>query len=493
MASTDKQQTLHISSCYHQGIMGNTCLHTTLFYTRLQAYFFAQRSTHMNAETHSPLPYSTSLEDIVSLCKRRGFIYPTADVYGGLNGLYDKGPLGVLLIENIKRAWRLSMNAFPGTVVYFDGSILAPEAVWNASGHTKNFHDPLVDCKECQHRFRADDIDLEKNCTHCGKKNWSEVREFHMMFSTNVGASVAASSKAYLRPETAQSIFSQFRNIMSTNRVSIPFGVGQIGKAFRNEITPKQFLFRTREFEQMELEWFCAPDQSDTFFSTWQEYRWNFYKGLGFNMDLVRLRSHEKSELSHYSKATTDVEFLFPFGWKELEGIAHRGAYDLTCHQSESGKDFSVLDQKTNERYIPHVVECSVGVERLFLATLCNAYAVEEIEGEKRTVLRFPAHIAPYTAALFPLVEKLSHLLMSLKEEFEQLQWVTDFDAKGSIGKRYRRHDEIGTPFCITADFDTETDSCVTIRHRDTMQQDRIPLTQVTQYILKHIKQGSRK
>jgi glycyl-tRNA synthetase len=423
------------------------------------------------------------LETLVSLCKRRGFVYQSAEIYGGLNGVYDFGPLGTALKENIRQAWRSSILNTYDSIVFLEGSLLGSEAIWRASGHVDNFHDPMVDCLFCKKRYRADDIDLNKPCPHCGNKQWTDVRQFNMMFKTEVGASADHSSIAYLRPETAQSIFINFKNIMSTSRVKIPFGVAQIGKAFRNEITPKQFLFRMREFEQMEIEWFCTPDTSDDFFTQWVEARQKFYPSIGISSSHVRARAHAPDELAHYSRQCVDIEYHFPFGWKELEGIAHRGSFDLQQHSTHSGKELAVFDEITKTSYIPHVVECSVGVDRLFLTILFDAYYEDIIESEPRIVLRLHPSIAPIKAAIFPLTKTQNAgaraLYGALKEKGFAVQW----DESGSIGKRYRRQDEIGTPLCFTYDFESETTSTVTVRNRDTTAQERIALDQVANYI----------
>jgi glycyl-tRNA synthetase len=431
-----------------------------------------------------PAESVVTLEKLVALCKRRGFVYPSADIYGGLNGVYDIGPLGTLLKQNIRKAWLKSLFATQEDILLFEGALLAPEIVWKASGHIENFHDPLVDCLNCKHRYRADDIDLDKSCPHCGQKAWTDVRQFNMMFKTNVGASVEHATDAYLRPETAQSIFVNFKNVMRSNRVKIPFGIAQIGKAFRNEITPKQFLFRMREFEQMEMEWFCKPEQSDDYFTLWCKARLESYSHyFGLQEKNLRIRSHEKTELSHYSKGTSDVEYHFPFGWKEVEGIAHRGDFDLTQHSKFSGKDLAVFDEETKTSYMPHVVETSVGVDRLFLTTLFDAYHEDVVENETRVVLRFKPTIAPIKAAFLPLTKKQSEPMHKLYQDIKKLDISLEFDDSGSIGKRYRRQDEIGTPLCFTYDFDSEQDNCVTVRHRDSTSQDRIPLGTVKEYM----------
>lgn len=428
-----------------------------------------------------------TLEKITALCKRRGFVYPSADLYSGINGIYDFGPLGTLLKHNIRAAWLASVRAAQDSILLFEGALLAPEIVWQASGHVENFHDPLVDCLSCKHRYRADDIDLHKACPHCGNRSWTEVRQFNMMFKTALGAVADTSHYAYLRPETAQSIFINFKNIMSSNRIKIPFGVAQIGKAFRNEITPKQFLFRMREFEQMELEWFCHPDQSAHDFTQWREARFTFYtQYLELNKEKIRLRDHTAQELSHYSQNTCDVEYNFPFGWKELEGIAHRGNFDLSQHSTFSGKDLSVYDEHTKTSYIPHVVETSVGCDRLFLTLLFDAYQEDMVEGETRIVLRLAPRIAPIKAAFLPLTKHQSEKMHALYHEIRKTGLSVEFDETGSIGKRYRRQDEIGTPLCFTYDTQSEQDNTVTVRNRDTMQQERIAWQDVEEYVRKY-------
>ena len=424
----------------------------------------------------------TSLETIVALCKRRGFVYPSAEIYGGINGMYDFGHLGVLMKENIRHAWLKSLENNNGEIVRLEGALIGPEAMWKASGHIEGFHDPLVDCKKCKHRFRADDINLEKPCTHCGNKDWTEVRNFNMMFKTNLGALEGTGSIAYLRPETAQAIYVNFKNVMTTSRTKIPFGIAQIGKAFRNEITPKQFLFRMREFEQMEMQWFCKGDLAPQELSNWVAKRLAFYESIGINMNRIKARQQTVDERAHYSTNCFDVEYEFPFGWKELEGIAHRGNFDLTQHTNHSGKELSVFDESTKESYIPHVVECSVGVDRLFLTLLFNAYHEDIVEGETRVVLKLHPSIAPLKIAFLPLSKQLNEPTEKLYQEFKQAGISVEFDTSGSIGKRYRRQDEIGTPYCVTYDFESQEDGAVTIRHRDTTLQERIKIDQLTAY-----------
>jgi glycyl-tRNA synthetase len=431
---------------------------------------------------------TVTLENIMSLCKRRGFVYQSAEIYGGINGVYDFGHLGVLMKQNIKNYWTKSITNFSDDILFFDGGLLGPESVWNASGHIENFNDPMVDCLNCKHRFRADEIDLNKACSNCGKKDWTNVRQFNLMFKTAVGAASDKSSTGYLRPETAQSIFINFKNIISTNRVKLPFGIAQIGKAFRNEITPKQFLFRSREFEQMELEWFCKSEDSKKYFDEWLKERESFYINLGINKNKIRLRPHANDELAHYSTCCSDVEYEFPFGWKELEGIAHRGNFDLTQHSKSSGKELAIRDEEDNNNIIPDVIECSVGVDRLFLMLMFDSYAEEEVNGEVRTVLKLNPKIAPIKAAFLPLTNKLDELAY---KEYKELKTKCDFtlqyDKSGSIGKRYRRQDEIGTPLCFTFDFDSVNDGSVTARNRDTLEQERIKIEDIPNYIFKFI------
>jgi len=427
---------------------------------------------------------SATLEKVKSLCQRRGFVFQSSDIYGGLNGVYDIGPLGVLLKKNIRHAWEHFLSRSGGTqIVFLEGALLGPQAMWQASGHLEHFHDPLVECQSCNARYRSDDVDMEKACPKCGQKDWGDVREFHMMFSTQVGAAADQSHTAHLRPETAQSIFVNFKNVISSSRVKMPFGIAQIGKAFRNEITPKQYLFRMREFEQMELEWFCKADDADHFFNFWRDQRRAFYAYLGMRDENLRIREHEQDELAHYSTATVDIEYYYPFGWKELEGVAYRGNYDLRQHSEHSGKDLSVYDEDEQTSYIPHVIESSVGVDRIFLALLCDAYEEEETDEGERTVLRLAPHIAPIKAAILPLTKHLSEQTQSLVSMLKSEDIAVQYDASGSIGKRYRRQDEIGTPFCITYDYESEQDQCVTVRHRDSMQQERIAIDEIPEYI----------
>lgn len=428
-------------------------------------------------------PETVSLEKIIALCKRRGFVFQSAEIYSGLNGVYDFGPLGAQLRNNIKALWLKHMTRWPEEVVQMDGSILGSAPVWKASGHLENFSDPMVDCLNCKKRYRADDVDLGRVCTSCGIKSWTDVRQFQLMFETNLGAMADSASKAYLRPETAQAIFINFKNVFSSYRVKIPFGIAQIGKAFRNEITPKQFLFRLREFEQMEMEFFCKGDTAAHFFNTWIERRRIFYQDIGIDQAKLRVRPHAADELSHYSRGTVDYEYNFPFGWKELEGIANRGDFDLSQHSSHSGKDLVVFDEEAKASYTPHVVECSIGVDRLFLTVLFDAYYEDVIDDEIRTVLRLSPKIAPIKAAILPLVKKVGEPAEKLYQALKKAGFAVQFDESGSIGKRYRRQDEIGTPVCFTIDFETLTDNCVTARNRDTATQERISIDRVEEFL----------
>ena len=449
-----------------------------------------------------------TLDKIVALCKGRGFVYPGSEIYGGLANTWDYGPLGVELKTNIKNAWRKKFIQENKYNVGLDSAILMNPQTWVASGHVGGFSDPLMDCKDCKTRHRADKL-IEDNggdangwtneqmmtyirehgikCPNCGSTNFTDIRQFNLMFKTFQGVTEDSKNEIYLRPETAQGIFVNFANIQRTSRKKVPFGVAQVGKSFRNEITPGQFIFRVREFEKMELEFFCKPGTDLEWFQYWRSYCKNFLLSLGLKEENIRLRDHSPEELCFYSKATTDFEFMFPFGWGELWGVADRTDYDLTQHQKTSGKSLEYFDPETNEKYIPYVIEPSLGVERLFLAVVCDAYDEEQLEdGTSRTVMHLHPALAPVKAAVLPLSKKLSEKAGELHDELAKY-FNVDFDDAGAIGKRYRRQDEIGTPFCITYDFDTETDGCVTVRERDSMQQVRIPLTEVKAYIEERI------
>lgn len=454
------------------------------------------------------------METIVRLCKSRGYVYPGSEIYGGLANTWDYGPLGVELKNNVKAAWRKKFIQENKNIVGLDAAILMNPETWVASGHVSGFSDPLLDCKECKTRHRADKLiesyahekgedivadgwtdeqmlkyinDHKIVCPKCGKLNYTDIRKFNLMFKTFQGVTEDSTSTVYLRPETAQGIFVDFKNVMRTTRKKIPMGIAQIGKAFRNEITPGNFTFRTREFEQMELEFFCKPGTDLEWFEYWRKFCKNWLLELGMKEENIRLRDHSPEELVFYSKGTTDIEFAFPFGWGELWGIADRTDYDLTAHQTHSKEDMSYLDPETNEKYIPYVIEPSVGADRVTLAFLCNAYEEQELgEGDTRIVLHLHPALAPYKAAILPLSKKLND---KADEVFQTLAkaFPVDYDEAGSIGKRYRRQDEIGTPYCITVDFDTLEDNQVTVRDRDTMEQIRIPIDQVEKYISEKI------
>ncbi len=453
-----------------------------------------------------------SMDKIVAFCKNRGYVFAGSEIYGGLANTWDYGPLGVELKNNVKKAWWKKFVQENPYNVGLDAAILMNPQTWVASGHLGGFSDPLMDCRECHERFRADKIiedwcaetgfelgtsadamsqEEMKNfidehnipCPTCGKHNFTDIRQFNLMFKTFQGVTEDAKNTVYLRPETAQGIFVNFANVQRTTRRKVPFGIAQIGKSFRNEITPGNFIFRVREFEQMELEFFCKPDTDLEWFDSWRTYCRDWLLSLGMKEENLRLRDHDPEELSFYSKATTDFEFLFPFGWGELWGIADRTDYDLTQHINTSNKDLSYFDPETNERYIPYVVEPSLGVERCFLSFLCDAYDEEELEGgDVRTVLRLHPALAPFKAAVLPLSKKLSEKATELYHDLQK-SFMVDYDEAGSIGKRYRREDEIGTPFCITYDFESEEDGCVTIRERDSMTQERVKIEDVKAYI----------
>lgn len=456
-----------------------------------------------------------SMDTIVALAKGRGFVYPGSEIYGGLANSWDYGPLGVELKNNIKRAWLKKFVQECPYNVGLDSAILMNPETWVASGHLGGFSDPLMDCKSCKTRHRADKLiedyvaenGLDDNpaamsdeemmqyikdkgiaCPNCGSHDFTDIRKFNLMFKTFQGVTEDSTSTLYLRPETAQGIFVNFKNIARTTRKKIPFGVAQIGKSFRNEITPGNFIFRIREFEQMELEFFCKPGTDLEWFEYWRAYCRKWLLDLGINEEHLRLRDHDKDELCFYSKATTDFEFLFPFGWGELWGVADRTDYDLTQHSEHSGQPMDYFDPETNEKYIPYVIEPSLGADRVLLAFLCDAYDEETDEkGDVRTVMHFHPALAPFKAAVLPLSKKLSEKATEIYSELSK-DFMIDFDDAGSIGKRYRRQDEIGTPVCITYDFDSVEDNCVTVRDRDTMEQKRIPVSELKAYIAEAVK-----
>ena len=416
-----------------------------------------------------------SIENIVSLCKRRGFIFQSSEIYGGLGSTWDYGSYGVEMKQKIKNFWWHDVVTSRENVVGMDAAILMHPKTWEASGHVSNFHDPLVDCKNCKARYRADHVDLTKPCERCGKKDWTEPRQFNLMFKTAIGPIEDSGEVTYLRPETAQGIFVNFMNVQGTSRQKLPFGIAQLGKAFRNEITTGNFLFRTREFEQMELEFFIHPGENEKWLDYWCEERLNWFKKLGINPEKLRLRPHDKDELAHYSTACFDVEYEFPFGWSELEGIADRGTFDLDQHNEYSGKKQQYFDPQTNERIIPAVVESSAGVDRTFLTCLVDAYCEEKVRDKKRIVLKLDPKIAPITCAVLPLVKKdgLPEIAQKIVEDI-RTKYSAFFDQGGSIGRRYRRQDEAGTPYGVTIDHQTTEDGTVTLRDRDTMDQVRI-------------------
>jgi glycyl-tRNA synthetase len=455
------------------------------------------------------------MEKLVTLCKTRGFVYPGSEIYGGLANTWDYGPLGVELKNNIKKLWWKKFILETPANVGMDAGILMNPETWVASGHVGGFSDPLMDCRKCKSRYRADKLveehankkglDLNADswsndqmkqyieeekivCPQCGALDYTDIRQFNLMFKTHQGVTEDSSALVYLRPETAQGIFVNFKNVLISTRRRPPFGIGQIGKSFRNEITPGNFIFRTREFEQMELEFFCKPGEGENpedmqWFQYWRSFVYEFLLSLGVQAENLRLRDHDKEELSHYAKATTDVEYKFPFGWGELWGIAHRTNYDLRVHQEHSGKDLQVLDPVTNEKYLPYCIEPAVSVERLALMFLLEAYNEETLEdGDVRVVLKLHPALAPVKAAILPLSKKLSEQAEAIYKQLQK-KWQVEYDDAGSIGKRYRRWDEAGTPFCITVDFQTQEDACVTVRMRDSMQQERIPLSQLNQWL----------
>lgn len=452
-----------------------------------------------------------SMDEMMAYCNQYGFIFQGSEIYGGLANTWDYGPLGVEFKNNVKKAWWRKFIQESPYNVGVDCAILMNPQVWVASGHIGGFSDPLMDCKECKARFRADKLieDFLKEqgsevpsvdgwsnekmmnfirennikCPECGKHNFTDIRQFNLMFKTFQGVTEDSKAQVYLRPETAQGIFVNFKNVLRTSRKKVPFGIGQIGKSFRNEITPGNFTFRTREFEQMELEFFCKPGEDIEWFNYWKEFCKNWLLKLGLKEENIRLRDHDPEELSHYSNATTDIEFLFPFGWGELWGIADRTDFDLKQHINLSGEEMSYLDPQTNEKYVPYCIEPSVGADRVALAFLVDAYDEEQLgDGDSRVVLRFHPALAPIKAAILPLSKKLSEGALKVHEILSK-RFNVEYDEAGSIGKRYRRQDEIGTPYCITYDFDSENDKCVTVRDRDTMEQVRLPIDQLVKYI----------
>jgi len=421
---------------------------------------------------------ATDLDQIVNLCKRRGFVYPSAEIYGGFRSSYDYGPLGSLMLRNVKDAWVRSMVQTRDDVVLIDASILSPPQVWEASGHLANFTDPLVDCTKCKQRFREDHLEDPETCPNCGAKgSFTAARAFNLMFKTFAGPVEGAGAEVYLRPETAQGMFLNFANVLQTSRKKPPFGIAQVGKSFRNEITPGNFIFRTREFEQMEMEFFVPPEDGPKWYEYWCNQRLNWYIDLGIPADMLMMRPHEADELSHYSAGTSDVEYKFPWGWGELEGIAQRTDYDLKQHAQHSGQKLEYFDPATNERYVPYVIEPAAGATRTMAAFLLAAYDEDEVGGEKRTVLRLHPRLAPYKVAVLPLSKK-DTLTPLARQIFTTLsdRYMCDYDETQSIGRRYRRQEEIGTPLCVTVDFDSLEDDAVTVRDRDSTEQVRVPI-----------------
>lgn len=426
------------------------------------------------------------MEKLVSLCKRRGFIFPSSEIYGGLNSCYDYGPLGTELKQNIKSYWWKSMVRMHSEIEGLDSSILMHPRIWEASGHVENFTDPLIDCKKCKGRFRADQMEgmkcpqkPSKTIPDCGAE-LTEARNFNLMFKTFMGPVEESSNVIYLRPETAQGIYVNYQNVLTTSRQKIPFGIAQIGKAFRNEITPGNFTFRTREFEQMEMQYFVKPGTDDEHLARWKDLRWAWYKKLGINMDRLRFHQHGKNELAHYAKDAYDIQYQFPFGWQELEGLHNRTDFDLGRHEKFSNKNLKYFDEATKEKYLPYIIETSAGCDRTILCVLCDAYTEE---GD-RVVMKFAPHIAPIQVGVLPLVKKDGLDILG-EDLIEQLKphFTVDYDDSGSIGRRYRRHDEIGTPFCLTLDQETKDQQTVTVRHRDTMAQERVKISELIPFL----------
>lgn len=426
-----------------------------------------------------------TLETISNLAKKRGFVFQSSEIYGGLRSAYDYGPLGVELLRNVKNEWWRSMVQTRSDIVGLDSAILQARQVWQASGHEEVFTDPMVECRNCNSRHRLDKLDDPEKCPTCGKTGeFTDPREFNLMFRTHMGPVEADENMVYLRPETAQGIFINYENVRRTNRLKLPFGIAQIGKSFRNEITPGQFVFRTREFEQMEMEFFCRPEDADEWFAYWLDERLRWYTDLGIEADHLQLRHHAADELSHYSAGTADVEYRFPWGWDELEGIANRTDFDLRQHTEHSGEDLTYFDQEANERFFPYVIEPAAGATRTTFAFLIDAYSEGTVNDETRTVLKLHPKLAPYKAAVLPLskkpelIEPAEKLAAELRE-----RWMVEVDVTQSIGRRYRRQDEIGTPYCVTVDFESLDDGAATVRSRDTMEQDRVSLDKIQAYL----------
>lgn len=437
-----------------------------------------------------------TMDKIVSLCKRRGFVFQSSEIYGGLSSAWDYGPLGVELKRNIQNFWWKAMTRMNDNIVGLDAAIMMHPRVWEASGHVENFSDPLVDCKACKSRFRADQIDLTAPCPNCGGKGtFTEPRDFNLMFSTNLGPVKDDNSRIYLRPETAQGIFVNFKNVVQSSRVKVPFGIAQVGKAFRNEIVTKNFIFRTCEFEQMEMQFFCKPGTDEEWFEYWKKERMDYYSRLGIHPQHLRFHQHGPDELAHYAKDAYDIQFLFPMGWQELEGIHSRTDFDLSRHNTYSGKnELTYLDPDTNERYVPYVIETSAGLTRSVLMVLSDAYEEEEIEaGDVRTVLHFHPAVAPITAAVLPLVKKdgIDELARKVENRLRE-DFNVFYDQSGAIGRRYRRMDEVGTPYCVTVDYESKEDNCVTLRFRDSMNQRRVSVDSLAHVIREEMKNYKR-
>ncbi len=428
---------------------------------------------------------SIDFDTIVNLAKKRGFVFQSSEIYGGLRSAYDYGPLGVELLRNVKEQWWHSMVRMRDDVVGIDSAIIQAPSVWEASGHLASFTDPLVECTNCNNRFREDKLENPDQCPACGKSGtFTEAKNFNLMFKTHMGPVESADNAVYLRPETAQGIFINFENVRRTSRMKLPFGIAQIGKSFRNEITPGQFVFRTREFEQMEMEFFCRPEEADDWFKYWIDERKRWYVDLGMREENLQFRKHEPDELSHYSAGTFDVDYRFPWGFDELEGIANRTDFDLNAHMERSGKDLTYFDQESGERFVPYVIEPAAGATRTTFAFLLDAYDEEEVRGDTRTVLRLDKRLAPIKVAVLPLSKKpeLVEVSTALAADLRAL-WPIEHDVTQAIGRRYRRQDEIGTPLCVTVDFDTLEDRAVTVRDRDTMEQDRVAMDQLAAYL----------
>lgn len=440
---------------------------------------------------------SVTMDKLVSLCKRRGFVFQSSEVYGGLGSAWDYGPMGVELKNNIKNFWWREMTQLYDNIVGLDAAILMHPRVWEASGHVDNFTDPLVDCKKCKQRFREDNLPEENRkshaCPECGGE-LTAPRQFNLMFKTHLGATEDSGSAVFLRPETAQGIYVNFKNVMQTSRLKLPFGIAQVGKAFRNEITTKNFIFRTCEFEQMEMQFFIHPSEDTKWFEYWKEKRWEYYSNIGIRENKLRWHQHGPDELAHYAKDAFDIEYEFPFGWRELEGVHNRTDYDLKRHIEFSGKDLSYLDEAIKERFVPYVIETSAGLTRTVLTVLADAYEEEAVnDKETRTVLRFHPKVAPITVGVFPLVKKdgLAEIARDIEKELRK-EVTTFYDQSGAIGRRYRRQDEIGTPYCVTVDYDTKEDDTVTVRFRDSMEQVRVKRSQVVETIQKAIREYRR-